>query len=234
MITVQIIEHNPLATRYLRRLFSHISSFRLTFSSDFSVPLRDRHHTVLVIDRGSLPHDLFYRFQRTESNTTNVIVVDVELTASQVCELLITGIRGFVPYSKVDQTLARAIKSVAAGHLWVEAQILELLAHELVGQMRSSSQKQQTFSSRQRMVIDLLQGRLSNKEIGSALGISERTVKFHLANIYSKLGINDRHSVVELIRIPPIPPSQNVLPPIEVKDISSQSCKGAIAIPRAR
>jgi len=55
------------------------------------------------------------------------------------------------------------------------------------------------FSSRQKVTLNLLQRRMSNKEIAGALRISERTVKFHLANIFSKLGVNDRHSAVNLL-----------------------------------
>jgi DNA-binding NarL/FixJ family response regulator len=41
----------------------------------------------------------------------------------------------------------------------------------------------------------LLLRRLTNKEISSALGISERTAKFHVSNILSKLQLDDRRSL---------------------------------------
>jgi LuxR family maltose regulon positive regulatory protein len=40
---------------------------------------------------------------------------------------------------------------------------------------------------------------MSNKEIASILKISEGTVKFHLSNLFTKLGVHDRQSAVELI-----------------------------------
>jgi DNA-binding NarL/FixJ family response regulator len=49
-------------------------------------------------------------------------------------------------------------------------------------------------------VLDLLQRRLSNKEISAALEITERTVRFHLVNIFAKMGVHDRHSAVDLVR----------------------------------
>jgi DNA-binding CsgD family transcriptional regulator len=52
--------------------------------------------------------------------------------------------------------------------------------------------QQTQFSERERQVIELLvQGR-SNKQIALALGVSVRTVEFHLSNIYAKLGVNSR------------------------------------------
>ena len=46
------------------------------------------------------------------------------------------------------------------------------------------------LSSREWDVVNLLREGKSNKMIAAALGISERTVEFHLKNIYDKLHIN--------------------------------------------
>jgi DNA-binding NarL/FixJ family response regulator len=77
----------------------------------------------------------------------------------------------------------------------------------------------QNFTQREKLVVDLLQHRLSNKEIGTVLKISERTVRFHLANIFSKLGVNDRYSVVDLAR------SRKRLEVTEIADAASPAEK---------
>jgi DNA-binding NarL/FixJ family response regulator len=56
------------------------------------------------------------------------------------------------------------------------------------------------FTPRVELVLGLLERRLGNKEIASALSISERTVRFHLANIFRKLGVHNRYSVAEVTR----------------------------------
>ena len=48
------------------------------------------------------------------------------------------------------------------------------------------------FSEREQQVIELLVQGKSNKQIALALGISQRTVEFHLSNIYAKLGVTSR------------------------------------------
>ncbi len=48
------------------------------------------------------------------------------------------------------------------------------------------------LSERESAVLDAVAGGLSNREIGRRLWISEQTVKFHLRNIYRKLGISSR------------------------------------------
>lgn len=55
----------------------------------------------------------------------------------------------------------------------------------------------ESLTSRERDVLELLAEGLSNRRVAERLGISEHTVKFHVASIYGKLGASSR---AELIR----------------------------------
>lgn len=48
------------------------------------------------------------------------------------------------------------------------------------------------LTPRERQVLVLLDGGLTNKELAAQLGVSENTVKRHLANLYGKLGVGRR------------------------------------------
>jgi DNA-binding NarL/FixJ family response regulator len=48
------------------------------------------------------------------------------------------------------------------------------------------------LTEREAAVLEAVAGGLSNREIGARLWISEQTVKFHLRNIYRKLGLSSR------------------------------------------
>ncbi len=56
--------------------------------------------------------------------------------------------------------------------------------------------QQDLFSDRERDVVRLLLQGKSNKQIALALAISERTVEFHLKNIYAKLGVRSRTEAI--------------------------------------
>lgn len=56
----------------------------------------------------------------------------------------------------------------------------------------------ETLTNREMEVLQLLARRLSAKEIAQQLVISDRTVKRHTANIYGKLGVNDRRQAVRV------------------------------------
>jgi len=48
------------------------------------------------------------------------------------------------------------------------------------------------LSERESVVLEAVARGLSNREIGRELWISEQTVKFHLRNLYRKLGVSSR------------------------------------------
>jgi DNA-binding NarL/FixJ family response regulator len=54
------------------------------------------------------------------------------------------------------------------------------------------------LTPRETQVLDLLAGGMSNRAMAARLGISEETVKFHLAAIFGKLGASNRTDAVRL------------------------------------
>jgi LuxR family maltose regulon positive regulatory protein len=50
----------------------------------------------------------------------------------------------------------------------------------------------EALSDRELEILEMLVEGYSNKRIGAALFISENTVKYHLKNIYGKLGVGNR------------------------------------------
>jgi len=59
-----------------------------------------------------------------------------------------------------------------------------------------------SLTARQREIVMLAANGLSNKEIARRLGLSEGTVKLHLHNVYTRLGIRNRTVLVGLVHTP--------------------------------
>jgi NarL family two-component system response regulator LiaR len=116
---------------------------------------------------------------------------------------------------KEDNLVQGALQAGAIGYL-----LKNVSATELVSAIRSAHAKRMTLSSeaaqalvqstsqpvpasddlteRERDVLRLMVEGLSNAEIAERLVVSPSTVKFHIANIFSKLGVDNRVSAVSL------------------------------------
>jgi LuxR family transcriptional regulator of csgAB operon len=129
-----------------------------------------------------------------------ILVIGKRVSEDELCRILFHGVRGFVTYDQVDEQICSAVDALFRGHTWVSPQVLDrylilssgLPSHERYGQG--------ALSPRESEIIGLLQRRLCDKEISSVLGVSEHTVRFHLQNIFNKLGVHDRYSVIEWAR----------------------------------
>lgn len=93
------------------------------------------------------------------------------------------GALGYLRKDVLGEELFRAIKTVAAGEKFIPQEIARSLAEHASGS---------ELTPRELEVLRLLIKGLSNKEIGSVLGASEFTAKFHVKNILAKLQVSDR------------------------------------------
>jgi two-component system nitrate/nitrite response regulator NarL len=85
----------------------------------------------------------------------------------------------------------KAVKAVVV--LLMLALSVPGLAQDSQGQ---NNQRVNSLTSRERQIVLMVAEGLSNKDVGRRLNLSEGTVKVHLHNIYTKLGINKRTALV--------------------------------------
>ena len=93
------------------------------------------------------------------------------------------GARGYLLKGMDLEELITAIRTVHRGKSRIPAAVAERLAERLAGP---------ALTERETDVLRLIVAGRSNKEIGAALFISEATVKTHINNMLSKLGVTDR------------------------------------------
>jgi DNA-binding NarL/FixJ family response regulator len=203
-VGVYLVANHPLAARYLMKLLARKADVEVV------TDLKDlaSHHVlrgaspVSVIDTYALPCPLgvYLRAVGWAFKDPRILVIGGRLSDDGLCRLLFQGVSGFVPYDEAAQQICAAIDAVLSGHIWAPPSVLEryvVLSSALATQKCC---ERGALSPRESEIVALLERRLSNKEIGDALGVSERTVRFHLQNVFDKLGVRDRHSVAELAR----------------------------------
>ena len=106
------------------------------------------------------------------------------------------GGRGYIVKDDDPETMLRAIRAVANG----ESLLGPAVAHKVMRQFAVLASKQtplvDDLTPRELDVLKLIASGLTNRQIAEELTLSEKTVKNHINNIFSKLHINDRSQAI--------------------------------------
>jgi DNA-binding NarL/FixJ family response regulator len=128
---------------------------------------------------------------------TKTILLAKAVDQTEAVRAFKSGAKGYL-HVEIDPPLIRkSINAVDRGEIWLGraliAQVLDELRAEALPKMLNDLRAMSSrITQRQREIIQMIGRGSSNKEIGSKLGITERTVKAHLTAIYQKLHLGGR------------------------------------------
>ncbi|MBD3885698.1 response regulator transcription factor [Phormidium tenue FACHB-886] len=120
---------------------------------------------------------------RAEFAHARIIVLTTYDGDEDIYRGLQAGARGYMLKDATSEEMLDAIRKVHQGGKYIPPQVALKLAERL-----NSTQ----LTNRELEVLQLLVIGKSNAEIGAVLSISEHTVKFHINNVFNKLGVGDR------------------------------------------
>ena len=205
-ITICLVERNTLAACYLHEIVERDSSIQILSENDIlGSPGADKMVAapIFVVDVGTLPGSLvsLLTILRSRFRDPRTLLLNEEPSSDELRRLPFLGVQGFLSYNEVRSHLCLALRTISRGDKWFSPEALK----EFSRYSRTSRPEGQSdgwehdiFTPRERLIIGLVDRRLGNKEIAVVLRISESTVKFHMANIFTKLGVRDRRSAAEL------------------------------------
>lgn len=200
---VQLVSSHPVLTSAVEKVFSHHRDF--CFLPPARTEAEASSHTtaavLFLLDACSLGTDLgplAARCRGCAPGSKFLILVPPGFAVSEETRLFYWGIDGFLELHKTWQSeLPRAVQSIMQGQLWVRREVLLEFVKHARPFLNLQHLRGHFLTAREGQVLQLLLRRLSNKDISCALGISERTAKFHVSNILSKLQIGDRRSLYQ-------------------------------------
>jgi len=102
------------------------------------------------------------------------------------------GGRGYILKDDDPDTMLRAIRAVAHGESLLGPTIAQKVMHQFSAMPSKQTLLGDDLTPREVEVLKLIAAGMSNKEIAEALVLSEKTVKNHINNIFSKLHVYDR------------------------------------------
>jgi RNA polymerase sigma factor (sigma-70 family) len=203
MIRVCVVEDQTLVRVGLVRLLSLASDIEVVSEAsdgdDARVLIRKTTPDVVLLDV-RMPQasglDLLEYLQNQQSSPACIL-----LTTFDDNDALLQGIRlgarGYLLKDVTLEVLTDAIRRVSRGETLFNPTLTVRLLREMnPNSQRAPSTAAEKLTDRESEILRLMSGGYSNREIAEALGISEGTVKNHVSNILSKLGVRDRTRAV--------------------------------------
>jgi DNA-binding NarL/FixJ family response regulator len=133
------------------------------------------------------------RLRESEART-RVIVFTVFDTDERIIAAVEAGAAGYLLKGAPRADVFAAVRTVASGGSLLAPPATSAVLRRLRGDTRAGAGP--SLTPRERTVLEHLARGFGNKQIAARLGIAERTVKFHVSSVFTKLGATNRTEAV--------------------------------------
>ena len=188
-----MIEPDPLRLVGFRALFDTEPDFELVAATLQSVITEPQIDLALLGSHGT--QNLFDLMAGLKASRPGlrILVSGSGADDELILKALAAGAKGYVDEAATPEEFVQAIRIVFQGSVWAPRRVLSIFIERVTASPgRIFPAGRVTFTERERDVLEMLVAGRSNKEIGSALGIEERTVKAHVAKLMRKVGVQNR------------------------------------------
>jgi two-component system nitrate/nitrite response regulator NarP len=192
IIDIAIADKSPIVQSGLRALFENDERFRVVAvaaDGERFIEAVDRLSFDIAIIGWEMPFlsgSAVLRALRGREDAPRLIVYTGSQELDVPRQAMALGAAGFCHKSDPPERLVETVLAVARGRMafpYVDVRLLEL--NPLAG-----------LTDREREILEALAQGMTNQQLANAFGISLNTVKFHLKNLYGKLGVDNRAQAV--------------------------------------
>ena len=193
LIRIAVVGSDPLQFVGFRAVFHSERDFELISSSLPDVGTQRDIDLVLLRDcSGQNLFDVMATLKATHPNL-RIIVLGSGMQDETILKAIAFGAKGYVAAGASPADFVHAIRIVSQGSVWAPRRVLSMFIERMSSAPgRIFPAGRVTFTRREKEVLEMLVAGRSNKEIGSPLGIGERTVKAHVAKLLRKVGVQNR------------------------------------------
>jgi len=192
-IRIAVVESDPLRFVGFRALFDNEPDFELISASLPEISLLQNVDLVLLGNRNG--HNLFDVMASLKASRPDlrIIVTGSGIDEETILKAIAAGAKGYVDEAASPTEFVQAIRVVNDGSVWAPRRVLSMFIERVsTAPGRIFPAGRVSFTDREKEVLEMLVAGRSNKEIGAALGIEERTVKAHVAKLMRKVGVQNR------------------------------------------
>jgi DNA-binding NarL/FixJ family response regulator len=192
-IYVAVVESDPLRFVGFRALFEAEHEFELTSASLTELRTRTDVDVILLGSRnGQNLFDVMAGLKAARPDL-RIVVTGSGADDETILKAVAAGAKGYVDEAASPAEFVQALHIVHQGSVWAPRRVLSMFIERVTASPgRIFPAGRVSFTDREKEVLELLVAGRSNKEIGSVLGIEERTVKAHVAKLMRKVGVQNR------------------------------------------
>ena len=139
--------------------------------------------------------DLMQKLQ-AKGLAAQILVYSAHTAEAKVLETLRAGASGYIIKGSAQQRLIDAIHTVAGGDSYLDPAIASQVMGRLGRTQERRSPHSRELTERESTVLEALVQGKRNKDIAGELFITERTVKYHVKALFSKLRVQNRTQAV--------------------------------------
>jgi DNA-binding NarL/FixJ family response regulator len=119
-----------------------------------------------------------------------IILTGTSTSDEGMLRAISAGVKGYLDEAAPAVDYITALRIVNEGSMWIPRRVLAKFVERVIANPKNITTH--NLSDRERQVLELLVAGHTNKEIGSELGIEERTVKLHISRLMHKAGVDNR------------------------------------------
>lgn len=192
-VKIAVVESDPLRFIGFRALFDSEPDMELVSASASDIANNADADLILLGSRGNQNlFDMMAGLKATRPDL-RILVTGAGADDEMILKALAAGAKGYVDEAASPGEFAMAIRIVNQGSVWAPRRVLSTFIERVTSSPgRIFPAGRVSFTDREKEVLELLVAGRSNKEIGSSLGIEERTVKAHVAKLMRKVGVQNR------------------------------------------
>jgi DNA-binding NarL/FixJ family response regulator len=188
MRNLLVVADHPMVIQAIRLALRHTAGFRVVATVDGRVSARrvlaERQPEIVLVDEMCQRTNALARAREAceEVPEAKVVLLSSGLDAAVLEDAFAAGAHAVISRQLHPVTLGTLLREVARGNV----------VHAPPAPHRVRTPLSYELTSRELEVLRLVAEGRTNSRVAEALSVSEQTVKFHLRNVYRKLGVENR------------------------------------------